>query len=56
MYRRPEGYQRLDDSEWHAVAGACLVGPADQAEALTATIAPRGKPEPPEPPELPDEQ
>jgi kumamolisin len=53
MPELPEGYQRLDDSERHAVTGARLVGPADQAEALTVTIALRRKPGAPE---LPDEQ
>jgi hypothetical protein len=53
MPELPEGYQRLGDSERHAVTGARLVGPADQAEALTVTIALRRKPGAPE---LPDEQ
>jgi hypothetical protein len=53
MPELPERYQRLDDSERHAVTGARLVGPADQAEAPTVTIALRRKPGAPE---LPDEQ
>jgi kumamolisin len=53
MPELPEGYQRLEGSERRAAAGASLVGPADQAEALTVTITLRRMPGAPE---LPDEQ
>ena len=53
MPELPEGYQRLEGSERRAAAGASLVGPADQAEALTVAITLRRMPGAPE---LPDEQ